>query len=221
MGVDANAQMKNENVKEIFDALKQTDWVSESYKQREIRELLFDALYREEPPAILKEAGIANIIEFGRIVHAEMTAITDAARRGLPLFGATLYCTTFPCHMCARHILASGIKRVVYIEPYPKSHAGSQYKRAIKIDNDPDVDPSAIQFDAFMGIAPRVFMPLFTKVKRKTDDGYALPEDTKQQFPKIRNLYPDSYLDAEAKVIEDLTMHGILEKGDLGAIAHG
>jgi hypothetical protein len=34
---------------------------------------------------------------------------------------ATLYCTTEPCHNCARHIIAAGIKEVVYYEPYPKS----------------------------------------------------------------------------------------------------
>lgn len=56
-------------------------------------------------------------------MHAEMFAITDAARRGLSVRDATLYCTTFPCHMCARHIIASGIRKVVYIEPYPKSMA--------------------------------------------------------------------------------------------------
>jgi deoxycytidylate deaminase len=30
---------------------------------------------------------------------------------------------SFPCHMCARHIIATGLREVVYIEPYPKSVA--------------------------------------------------------------------------------------------------
>src|SRR5205823_8721516 len=59
---------------------------------------------------------IRNLIEFGRAVHAEMAALIDAARRGVSVAGCTMYVTTFPCHLCARHIVAAGIKRLVYIE---------------------------------------------------------------------------------------------------------
>lgn len=209
-GVDANAQMKNENVKEIFDALKKAGWLSDTYKDKDIQNLLDSALYSEKSPAILKDTGIANIIEFGRIVHAEMTAITDAARRGIALKGATLYTTTFPCHVCARHILASGIQRVVYIEPYPKSHAGVQYKKAIRIDDSADADSNAVQFDAFMGIAPRVFMPLFTKVERKNRQGYAHPETKRSSYPKIHDKFP-YYIDLEQQVLVDLEKSGIIK----------
>ena len=64
-------------------------------------------------------------LEFKCIIHAEMSAISDAARKGVAIQGATLYSTTFPCHLCAKHIVASGIKRVVYLEPYPKSYANA------------------------------------------------------------------------------------------------
>ncbi|MEJ7655371.1 MAG: deaminase [Chloroflexia bacterium] len=46
-------------------------------------------------------------------MHAEMSALLDAGRRGVPVQGATLYTTTFPCHNCARHIVGAGIDRVV------------------------------------------------------------------------------------------------------------
>src|SRR6185369_12090927 len=52
----------------------------------------------------LKESRLMNITEYGRMVHAEMAAITDAARRGVSLAGSRLFCTTFPCHNCAKHI---------------------------------------------------------------------------------------------------------------------
>lgn len=52
-------------------------------------------------------------------VHAEQDAINKAAKQGISIDGATLYCTTFPCSMCAKSIISSGIKTVYYIEDYP------------------------------------------------------------------------------------------------------
>lgn len=52
-------------------------------------------------------------------VHAEQNAIVQAAKLGLSLEGATLYCTHQPCSICTRLIINSGIKRVVYDEGYP------------------------------------------------------------------------------------------------------
>lgn len=68
---------------------------------------------------------LVNLIEFGRCVHAELAALTDAARRGVAVRGATMYVTTFPCHECTRNIAAAGVARVVYVEPYGKSMATS------------------------------------------------------------------------------------------------
>src|SRR5690349_8629760 len=47
--------------------------------------------------------------------------------------GATLFCTTFPCHMCARLIIASGVKAVVLIEPYPKSKTHDLYSDSVEV----------------------------------------------------------------------------------------
>lgn len=55
-----------------------------------------------------------------RTVHAEAGAISYAAREGIPTEGATLYCTHSPCVDCAKLIVNSGIKRVVYINEYRK-----------------------------------------------------------------------------------------------------
>jgi deoxycytidylate deaminase len=63
--------------------------------------------------AIYKETRIKDLIEYSRSVHAEMDAIVSLARiGGTGLQDATLYTTTFPCHNCARHIVASGIMKV-------------------------------------------------------------------------------------------------------------
>ncbi len=52
-------------------------------------------------------------------VHAEQNAIAQAAKLGVSLDGATLYCTHQPCSICAKLIVNSGIRRVVYREGYP------------------------------------------------------------------------------------------------------
>jgi len=52
-------------------------------------------------------------------VHAEQNAIIQAAKLGVSVEGATLYCTHQPCVICAKIIINSGISRVVYKEGYP------------------------------------------------------------------------------------------------------
>ena len=56
-------------------------------------------------------------------VHAEQNAIIQAARLGSSIDVATLYCTHQPCVLCAKMIVNSGIKRVVYQEGYPDEFA--------------------------------------------------------------------------------------------------
>lgn len=52
-------------------------------------------------------------------VHAEQNAVIQAARYGINVSGATLYCTHQPCVICAKIIINAGISRVVYKEGYP------------------------------------------------------------------------------------------------------
>ena len=51
-------------------------------------------------------------------VHAEQNAIADCAKRGVSCLEATAYITHYPCIICARLLLASGIKTIKYIEDY-------------------------------------------------------------------------------------------------------
>ncbi|MBQ9592051.1 MAG: dCMP deaminase family protein [Paludibacteraceae bacterium] len=52
------------------------------------------------------------------VLHAEANAITKVARSNNSSEGATLYVTASPCMECAKLIIQSGIKRVVYAEEY-------------------------------------------------------------------------------------------------------
>jgi dCMP deaminase len=47
-------------------------------------------------------------------VHAEQNAITDAARRGVSVNGATAYITHFPCVNCAKMLAAAGVRAIKY-----------------------------------------------------------------------------------------------------------
>ncbi len=62
--------------------------------------------------------------------HAEQNAIIQAARYGINIDGATLYCTHQPCVICAKMIINAGIKRVVYKEGYPDDFSMELFKEA-------------------------------------------------------------------------------------------
>jgi dCMP deaminase len=64
-----------------------------------------------------------------RTLHAEQNAIIQAARFGIPLEGATLYCKMTPCRTCAMMIINAGIKRVVCQKRY---HADEDTKQMLK-----------------------------------------------------------------------------------------
>jgi dCMP deaminase len=65
-----------------------------------------------------------------RTAHAEQNAIAHAARNGVALEGATLYCRMTPCYTCAKMIINAGIVRVVALHDY---HAGSKSKNIFKV----------------------------------------------------------------------------------------
>jgi cytidine deaminase len=86
--------------------------------------------------------------------------------------------------MCARHIIAAGLTRVVYIQPYPKSRAKKLYKRAIQVDQDRSADQDAVKFESFVGVAPTRFLDLFEMIARKDAQGYALSATAHSGPPK-------------------------------------
>lgn len=63
-------------------------------------------------------------------VHAEQNAIIQAAKQGIMLEGATLYCTHQPCVICAKMIINSGIKKVIYKNGYPDDFSLSLFEQA-------------------------------------------------------------------------------------------
>lgn len=63
-------------------------------------------------------------------IHAEQNAIIQAAKLGIAIEGATLYCTHQPCAICAKMIVNAGISRVIYGEGYPDEFAMQIFNEA-------------------------------------------------------------------------------------------
>jgi deoxycytidylate deaminase len=191
MEKDSNKAAQNEIIKEIVSALIEHSLSSEDKKQ--------------ELEAILGQSKISDLTEFGRVVHAEMEAILSCARIGVSTVNASLYCTTFPCHNCAKHIIDAGIERVVYVEPYPKSRALDLHSDAISLKTslDSQSEKNRVTFEPFTGVGARRFLDLFSmslgggsKLKRKDKQGHTV-EWSKESAVARTPLLPKSYLDVE------------------------
>lgn len=157
---------------EFIGVLRLAGQIKTGKSDADVADSLLHGQYKE----LMSNARIRNLIEFGRVVHAEMHALSQAAGQGRSVRNAVLYCTTFPCHGCARHIIASGISEVVFIEPYPKSLTQRLYADEIEmVDREPQVDPEApidrVRFRPFHGVAPMLYQRAFTRRDRKDRDG--------------------------------------------------
>lgn len=160
-----------------------------------------DAVSEEVLRNALGASRISDITEYGRVVHAEMEALLSCARSQVTARGATLYCTTFPCHNCAKHIIAAGIERVVYVEPYPKSKAAELHSDSISLGFRETEE--TVHFEPFVGVGPRRFFDLFSMrlgsgypLKRKGPDGQIV--EWTQEGSRLRiQMLPCSYLELE------------------------
>ncbi len=154
---------------------------------------------------IMKTKKIKSLIEYSRAIHAEMDAITTMARlANSSTVGKTLYCTTYPCHNCARHIVAAGLKRVVYIEPYAKSLAEDLHGDSIAHADSTDKLKKVI-FENFEGTAPGRYTKFFGYSRpRKDERGKPVPYDILPSH-HVDPQYLDSYGDSELKVALNVT----------------
>lgn len=160
------------------------------------------ASFREK----VSKSRIMDITEYGRAVHAEMECLMQSARNGIPIRGSKLYTTTYPCHNCAKHIVAAGIKEVIYIEPYPKSYAVKMHDDSIC---EGEGEGNQVRFRQFVGIGPRHFIDLFSmglssgrKIKRKESSKLAnwSRSDSVLRIP----MSPLSYLESEMMMVNEL-----------------
>lgn len=151
---------------------------------------------------LLSGTEVDSIIEYSRSIHAEMEAILSVAREGKhSLVGASLYTNTYPCHNCARHIVAAGIYKVYYIEPYLKSLAIELHNDAVTEDSD---EEGKVVFQQYDGVAPKNYLRLFRPSADRKQAGRLSRPSKKLALPTFR-VALDSQADYEAKVIADLS----------------
>ena len=160
LGKDSNQEEKIKMLKDIFERLKKVKWLSKENQDKDTEEIVKIALDSQD----LKDMQFLDITEYGREVHAEMDALVSAARGTESVENCVLYCTTFPCHICTKHIVVSGIEKVVFIEPYPKSHAKDLFSDSISVGEKKE---DKVHFKPYFGIAPRQYADLFKMKERK------------------------------------------------------
>ena len=157
---------------------------------------------KERAIEVIGKSKVKDLIEFSRAVHAEMHAILLGSQLGGERAkGGKLFCTTYPCHSCARHIVAAGIKEVYYIEPYRKSLAIKLHGDSITED---EVENAKLRILPYDGVAPTRYLTLFRvpSNSRKTN-GKMLRIDPKKAGPRY-NKTLEALPTLEALVVKGL-----------------
>lgn len=219
------ANIKDSENSDLIDTLIRDDRLCEGLASSLRRHKDLDIHAAKE---LLKDTPLFSLTEFGRTVHAEMDALLACARSGRSPVNSILYVTTFPCHNCTRHLVAAGVARIVYIEPYPKSLAVRLHYDSIDLEEKglehfSTGCKSKVSFEPFLGLGPRRYFDLFSlklstgrKLERKEHRGsgeavrWTRSNDRRPRVP----MDPRSYLDRENKAVQ--TIAGLVNGNTIG-----
>lgn len=191
--VCSNTQTQNEIVEDIFARIQQDNLLTEE----------------ATPVALskaLKSTRIKALIEFSRSVHAEMDALLSLVRTGTRLpHGSVLYSTTYPCHNCARHIVAAGIARVVYLEPYSKSMAIDLHDDSIADNKSANESKGKVVFLPYQGVSPRLYKSVYMKTTDLKDKKTGKILDQTEDYRESRAIWTKTSKDFEQEIIDYIT----------------
>jgi len=183
-----NDRKKEELYDKIFEKLKNEHLIVDGTEKAKLR-------------SALMKTPLKDLIEYSRSIHAEMEAIVSAGRTGKSgMVGGTLYTTTFPCHNCARHIVAAGISKVFYVEPYAKSLALELHSDAIGVTDGSDEKVLFLQYE---GVGARSFEKLFRHGIERKDNGKAITREKKSACPVLPPPM-DGFTTHEKRVIDHI-----------------
>ncbi len=190
----SNDFQKNNVVENIVDSILKDKSFSSLTSIPNIDELLKEN--------IRNNTKVKDLIEFSRSVHAEMHAILQGAlTTGDKIVSGRLFCTTYPCHNCARHIVAAGIKEVYYIEPYVKSLCLTLHGDSMTEAEDSKDKVKILIFD---GISPKKYLTFFTNIVERKINGKLAKKDLKKAKPKTsKSLQALSTLEEQAVISLD------------------
>jgi len=204
-----NDLTKDNLTQEIIDLIKEDEFSDKIISK--IGSVDFQNLLDRIKFTVRNFSKVNDLIEFSRSVHAEMHAlIVGSQMTGSNMRGGKLFSTTYPCHNCARHIIAAGIEEVYFIEPYVKSLTVTLHNDAITEDEE-DVDKVKILI--FDGVAPRRYLQLFSILnKRKTSSGIEDSRDLDKVNPKNPHTLSSLHL------LEDQAIHFLNKQTDIKEI---
>ncbi|HEX3916328.1 MAG TPA: anti-phage dCTP deaminase [Caulobacteraceae bacterium] len=194
---DSNDERKAEVLLDLAGRMQKAGLLKDEFSDaRQLGEAL---LNRQDK--LIEDSQFMDSLEYGRSIHAEMNAITDAARTGHSVRDCTLCCNTFPCHNCTKHIVAAGIRRVVFLRPYPKSYAEDLFSDSIVIEPENPSD-RRVSFEPFIGICGPMYERVFSK--RKWKIGGTVPPFDKKTASFVRRTPAPAYVATELVVQTDL-----------------
>lgn len=178
LGNEANKSEINRIIHDFLDVLEKQKLLVDG---KTINSIVTD----DQHLKAIKSSLVGNVTEYGRMVHAEMNAMSDAARLGRSLKGSTIFVTTYPCHNCAKHLIAAGIERIVFVEPYPKSKTESLFQDMLGADSS---GSSKVSIEHFYGISPRRYRDIFEKGSRQTSEGDVDDWYEGKKSPRLGNV---------------------------------
>jgi deoxycytidylate deaminase len=95
-GFDPNEQKRNELLADLISRLKSSKHLSKELLEIEDAFDICKILLADSELSTIKDSKVMDLLEFGRDIHAEMSAISDAARIGLSVNKSTLYTSSSP-----------------------------------------------------------------------------------------------------------------------------
>nr|WKF59772.1 tRNA-specific adenosine deaminase [Paraburkholderia busanensis] len=183
--------------------------IAEAVVSKMVDNKIIEPEKRDEAYKLMRhDTQLKSLIEFSRAVHAEMHALLSAgAAHGSEVLGGKLFVTTYPCHSCARHIVAAGIEEVYFLEPYRKSLATKLHSDAI---TDRETDHAKVRIVPFDGVAPSRFLKFFSSHETGR-------KDSSTGEMKIRAAYPVTAITLEAiPTLEALAVRELQSSGTDG-----
>jgi deoxycytidylate deaminase len=152
----------------------------------------------------LRHSRIGQLLEFSRSVHAELSSLLAAARQGKDTTSTRMFVTTFPCHYCARAIIAAGVTEVQYIEAYPKSRAFDLHSDAVTASRTGhrESDSARVLFRPFTGVSPRMYERAYLKDRDLKDKNTGAMIIGEAPWGEAWQLPSLSYVELEARLAE-------------------
>ena len=188
---------------ECSNTVQQEAIIVDVFIQLKNYDLLVATATKEKLDEALKSTRVKSLIEFSRSVHAEMDALLNLVRSGTKLPDkSVLFSTTYPCHNCARHIVAAGIKKVVYLEPYAKSMAIDLHDDSIADNKSEKESEGKVRFVPYQGVSPSLYKAVYMKTGELKDKKTGKILSEQEMRRDTTTIWTKTYKEFEQDVIQ-------------------